>query len=45
MTECGEPLSSYLDVQDPDEVRALGVVFDQTGHATAFLVPAAVPVG
>lgn len=33
-----------LDVKHSDEVGPLGVVFDQTGHAAAFLVPAAVPV-
>lgn len=38
-------LSSYLDVKDPDEVGSLGVVFDQTGDAAAFLVPAGVPIG
>lgn len=42
--ECAEVLSSYLDVKDPDEVGSLRVVFDQTGHAAAFLVPAGVSV-
>jgi len=36
--------STYLDVQDPDEVGPQGVVFDQTGHPAASLVPAGVPV-
>lgn len=37
-------VSTDLDVQDPDEVGSLRVVFDQTGHAAASLVPAGVPI-
>lgn len=32
------------EVEHPDVVGALGVVFDQTGHAAASLVPGGVPV-
>lgn len=32
------------DVEDPDEVGSLGVVFDQTGHAAASLGPGQVPI-
>lgn len=32
------------EVEHPDVVRALGVVFDQTGHAAASFVPGGVPV-
>lgn len=35
---------TYPDVKYSDEIGSLGVVFDQTGHATAFLAPAGVPV-
>lgn len=34
----------FLDVKHSDEVGPLRVVFDQTGHSTAPLHPAAVPV-
>ena len=37
-------LFTYLEVNDPDEVGSLRVVFDQTGHPAAFLAPARVPI-
>lgn len=36
---------SFLDVKHSDEVRPLWVVFNQTGHSTASLHPAAAPLG
>lgn len=35
---------SFLDVEHSDEVRPLGVVFDQTGHSTASLHPSAAAI-
>lgn len=35
---------THLDVEHSDEVRPLGVVFDQTGHSTASLHPSAAAI-
>lgn len=35
---------THLDVEHPDKVGPLWVVFDQTGHSAAPLHPAAAPV-